>query len=231
MLIGNPARRAEVSLVATFVLIDFENVQPKDLDALGGGAFKVIVFAGAKQERMKTDLVASLLKHGAELVQAGGTGRNALDMHIAYTIGRLAAEQPDAAFHIISKDRDYDPLIAHLKKKGISCTRHATASGIAHPRSTPPKPAPKSPAAATAKPRAKPAKPAATKALADRVARVIQDLKKRAPARPATRKALVATIRHLLRGIADEDVTAIVNELTLRGEIAIERDKVGYPSV
>jgi hypothetical protein len=46
-----------------------------------------------------------------EYVQMDGNGTNALDFHIAYYIGRLAAEYPDAYFHIISKDTGFDPLI------------------------------------------------------------------------------------------------------------------------
>ena len=35
-----------------YVLIDFENVQPKNLEALKGHGFKVIVFVGSKQTKV-----------------------------------------------------------------------------------------------------------------------------------------------------------------------------------
>jgi hypothetical protein len=57
-----------------------------------------------------------------------GNGTNALDFHIAYYIGRLAAKCPDAYFHIISKDTGFDPLIKHLKGQGISCQRSAAVT-------------------------------------------------------------------------------------------------------
>lgn len=42
---------------------------------------------------------------------------------IAYYIGRLAADEPGAAFNIISKDKGFDPLVRHLRGLGIDCCR------------------------------------------------------------------------------------------------------------
>jgi len=47
----------------------------------------------------------------AEYVRISGNGSNALDFHIAFYIGQLAAHEPDAYFHIISKVTGFDPLI------------------------------------------------------------------------------------------------------------------------
>src|SRR4029079_18195495 len=109
-------------LKTTIILIDFENVQPKDLASLRGGPFKTKVFCGANQAKIPFDLAAELQPLGldAEYVRIRGTGRNALDFHIAYYIGRLSAESPGATFHIVSKDTGFDPLIKHLKTQGIS---------------------------------------------------------------------------------------------------------------
>ncbi len=230
-------------MATAYVLIDFENVQPKELGAFGGGGFKVKVFAGAKQPRMKLDLVETLLPLGdaVELVRIEGTGRNALDMHIAYYIGRLSIEDPGAAFYIVSKDTDYHPLIAHLKKKfKITCSLHAAVTEIPNARLAPPKVALHPKAQPAAKPQPKPvprpigkAAPkvakAAAKALSDRVERVLLDLQKRGNSRPTTRKTLESTIRNLFRDAPDKDIIAIVNELTLRGEVRFDRDKVSYP--
>lgn len=49
-----------------YVLIDFENVQPKDLGLLAGGPFKIKVFVGKKQNRMPLDLVCALQPFGSE---------------------------------------------------------------------------------------------------------------------------------------------------------------------
>jgi hypothetical protein len=38
-----------------------------------------------------------------EYIKVAGAGRNALDFHIAYYIGRIASQAPEAFFHIISR--------------------------------------------------------------------------------------------------------------------------------
>jgi hypothetical protein len=104
-------------LKTNVILIDFENVQPKDLAQLRGRPFKTKVFCGANQTKVPFDLAAELQPLGpdAEYIKIQGTGPNALDFHIAYYIGRLSTEIPGATFHIVSKDKGFDPLIKHLK--------------------------------------------------------------------------------------------------------------------
>lgn len=113
-----------------FVLIDFESVQPESLAALEQDHFKIIVFVGANQTRVSVDVATALQRRGtsAEYIRISGNGKNALDFHIAYYIGKLAAQDPTAYFHIISKDTGFDPLIQHLKSKGIFAAR---STGIA----------------------------------------------------------------------------------------------------
>ena len=48
---------------------------------------------------------------------------NALDFHIAFHVGQIAGTDPQGFFHIISKDKGYDPLLAHLKEAGIQGAR------------------------------------------------------------------------------------------------------------
>ena len=73
------------------VLIDFENVQPTNMDGLTGGPYKVKVFVGAKQTKIPFEMARALQALDTEYIQIDGNGRNALDFHIAYYIGRLAA--------------------------------------------------------------------------------------------------------------------------------------------
>lgn len=223
-------------MATAYVLIDFENVQPKELGAFGGRDFKVKVFIGPSQPTIPVGLATAVqaLGHAGSYIQIEGRGPNALDMHIAYYIGRFAATDPGASFHIISRDRDYDPLILHLKSQGISCTRWKSVAEIdavrgpavkAAPKTskTAAKTAPKAPARA-----AKTALKVATKPASGRIDGVIQNLEKRAMARPATMKALTSTIKALYRGIADAEVLAIIEELKLRGVVVVAGDKVTY---
>jgi hypothetical protein len=107
------------------VLIDFESVQPSSLAALEHAHFRVIVFVGAAQTRVPIEIAAALQRMGpnAEYVQISGSGKNALDFHICFYIGQLAAQDPTAYFHVISKDGGFDPLIRHLKSRKIFCAR------------------------------------------------------------------------------------------------------------
>ena len=47
-----------------YVLIDFENVQPKNLELLEGHSFKVLVFVGANQTKVPLKLAKALQAHG-----------------------------------------------------------------------------------------------------------------------------------------------------------------------
>ncbi len=115
-----------------YVLIDYENVQPKNLALLRAEHFRVKVFLGASLAKLPVDLATAMQALGsrAEYVRISGNGPNALDFHIAYYIGRISAEDAEPYFHIISKDTGFDPLIAHLKDKGIGCKRSATLDAI-----------------------------------------------------------------------------------------------------
>ncbi len=115
-----------------FVLVDFENIQPKNMSLLQGGPFKIKVFLGASQAKIPLEMARALQVFGAdaEYIQIEGNGSNTLDFHIAYYIGRLAAEFPGSHFHIISKDAGFDPLIKHLKSLKISCQRSTSVEDI-----------------------------------------------------------------------------------------------------
>ena len=114
------------------ILIDFESVQPASLAALEHDHFKVIVFVGAGQTRVPIDIATALQRMGpnAEYIQISGSGRNALDFHICFYIGQLAAQDQSAYFHVISKDGGFDPLIQHLRSRKIFCARSPSIDDI-----------------------------------------------------------------------------------------------------
>ena len=59
----------------------------------------------------------------ARYVKIGATGRNALDFHLAFSLGELVLEDPGGAFRIVSKDSGFDSLIAHLQVRGLDVER------------------------------------------------------------------------------------------------------------
>ncbi len=108
-----------------YVLIDLENVQPKNLELLSKHPFKIYVFVGANQTKVSFDLASAMqiLGANAQYIKISGNGPNALDFHIACYIGELATNDPKAYFHIISKDKGFDPLVVHLKTSGVRIQR------------------------------------------------------------------------------------------------------------
>jgi PIN domain len=194
-------------LKTNFVLIDFENVQPQNVTLLGGGRFKIKVFLGANQAKIPLEMARVLQAFGpdAEYLQIDGHGSNALDFHIAYYIGRLAAENPEAHFHVISKDTGFDPLIKHLAAQGIRCERSKSIADIPLVRT------------------------AGSESIEERAQAVASNLAKRGPGKPRTLKTLRSMIRALFAGqITDEDLDAVIEQLAKRGVLRFTDDRVHY---
>jgi len=189
------------------VLVDFENVQPKNVGLLSGGPYKIKVFLGASQAKIPLEMARALQACGpdAEYIQIDGSGKNALDFHIACYIGRLAAENPNAYIYVISKDTGFDPLIKHLKAQKILCQRLKSIADI---------------------PLAKLLKSDSTP---EKIDAVIDNLARRKTARPKNLKALRSTIKALFANpLADEELDGLVEQLTERGAIKISEGKVHY---
>lgn len=114
-----------------YVLIDYENVQPKTLAPLPDNGCNVIVFLGADQ-KVPSAFVEALQARGncGRYFRIHGNGRNALDFHIAFHLGELVAAEPSAEFHIVSKDKDFDRLIEHVRSRGIAVERCSSLAAV-----------------------------------------------------------------------------------------------------
>lgn len=203
-----PMFLSEDGLVKTnYVLIDYENVQPEAMAVLAQEHFKVIVFVGANQAKVTFEVASALQQMGdrAEYVKITGNGSNALDFHIAFYIGVLAGIEPDAYFHIVSKDTGFDPLIQHLKAKKILACRSKDVTDIPI------------------------VKAANSKSPADRVAVVIADLKRRGASRPRAVKTLSSTISGIFqKQISDHEVASLIAALQKQGVVTVNATKVSY---
>jgi hypothetical protein len=111
-----------------FVLVDFENVQQLDLARLPAHA-RIRIFVGAQQAKLPAALVlqAQALGLSVEWIRIEGNGPNALDFHIACYLGEGLARTPQAEFVVVSRDTGFDPLLRHLKARGMHCRRKAPA--------------------------------------------------------------------------------------------------------
>ncbi len=98
---------------------------PDQLASLEQDHYRLLIFVGATQAKLPFEVVSAIQRMGerAQYVKISGTGPNALDFHIAFYIGEIAAQDPTAFFHIISKDAGFDPLIRHLKARHIFAAR------------------------------------------------------------------------------------------------------------
>ncbi len=189
-----------------YILIDYENVQPDDLSLLRDGSFKVKVFLGANQSKTPVALAAQMqaLGAGAEYVVLSSSGSNALDFYIAYYIGHLSAQDQGAFFHVVSKDTGFDPLIKHLKSKGVLAQRSAAISAI-------PILAPVSACAHT------------------QVQIAVAHLTKLKTARPRAKKTLESTLHSLFKKeLPEAALVALVDALCKSGFVKIDGAKVSY---
>jgi len=106
----------------TCLLLDFENVQPSADDAalLRGEDYRLWVFRGPHQTKYDAALAEAWQPLGKQVrfVHGCRSGKNALDFHLAFVLGRLceefaAAGQP-AQFVVISNDRGLLPLFEYM---------------------------------------------------------------------------------------------------------------------
>jgi len=162
----------------TFLLVDFENVQPtaKDFALLKGKECQLLIFHGPHQKKFDSDLVVAWQPLGdrVRFIQSSKSGKNALDFHIAFCLGQLhqenVAARRVARYIVVSKDRGFDPLFDFMQTLQCSVGRATSiAEGLAvaaGPRIKPPPgsgendPGSASPRPASARPLVKATRPA-----------------------------------------------------------------------
>lgn len=155
-----------------YILVDFENVHESNYKELLSQDVYLEVFLGESQNKIPTDLVLGIQDAVGlgRLIQISGNGKNALDFHIAYELGRIFSENKDAECIVVSKDTGYNPLIAKICKDfAKKCCRRVNSISELLPVQKQPaekKPAATKPAAAksvAAKPQPAPKKTAQSK--------------------------------------------------------------------
>ena len=189
-----------------YILIDFENICPNNLELLHNHEVNVLMFVGAKQYKVPLVLASAMqeIGHAAQYVKIDSSGKNALDFYIAYYVGVLATKDPDACFYIISSDTGFDPLIKHLKSKNISIQRELDISAI----------------------------PFLSEAVAtlydDKVVEILKNFARR-PEKPKRMRTLANAIKSLfVDKLTDQQVSAIVRNLEERNYITVNNSKITY---
>lgn len=134
----------------TYILVDFENVQPPDMGLLSGDQYQLRIFRGPHQNKLDFDIAESLQPHGdrVKYIQSDRHGKNALDFHIAFYMGRLlqeleangSAASSNTRFVVISKDGGFDALLNHVQSLGygaMKATSIRQALGLDEPVTEP----------------------------------------------------------------------------------------------
>ncbi len=188
------------------LMIDYENVQQVDISEIDRESYSVKIFVGASQNKIPFELVASAQAFGEniEWVKLDANGKNALDFHIAYFLGKYSQTHPNQAFIVLSKDTGFDPLIRFLNKNGVSCSRINSLLELDK--------------------NSKKDKPRDSE-----VEKAIKNLTKiNSNARPRTRKTLTGHVKTLLNTDIDSDVQNVIDALFMLGIVYEEGAKVKY---
>jgi hypothetical protein len=124
---------------------------------------------------------------------------------MAYYLGQLSKQEPDAFFHVVAKDTGMDPLIEHLKGRGLAVARWVDVLDI---------PVVKAPA---------------TGADEDKLNRIMEYLVRRGKQRPATMKTLIGSAASLFSPKLDADEAArLVEQLRVNAVFEVVGTKVRY---
>ncbi|MBT3273987.1 MAG: hypothetical protein HN368_12595 [Spirochaetales bacterium] len=183
-----------------YIYVDFENV-PR-IDPMQAEDVKLFLFIGESQKRLSTDTVKAIqpLGKSVEWVQISGSGKNALDFHIAYYLA-LNEKQGNVEHFVVSKDTGYDPLIEHAKSRGQKAKRVISINDVFSTTNL-------------------------AKDLNTKYSKVKDGLlKQQKTKRPKSRKALVSSIESILQKQVDTAETEKIIENLFRERIMEEKNR------
>ena len=163
--------------------------------------------AGAGQSKVSFEIASALQRMGprAEYARVSAPGKNALDFHIAFTIGELARADPEGYFHIISKDTGFDPLIRYARGRRIAVQRSVAIAEIPL------------------------LKRLSAKNEPERLHLLVQNLTAHGNARPRKVTTLANSINHLFRkSLSELEIAGLIAALQQAGHINIDGESVHY---
>jgi hypothetical protein len=193
-----------------FVLVDCENVPSPALSLLKDEQFRVWIFLGQNNTKLKKEVVLAMqqLQDRLKFVDMAGSGNNALDFHVAYYLGSLTREDPTGFFHIISRDKGFDPLVEHLRSYQLLVVRSESIEAM---------------------PCWQQKKAKTTSNEKELLDLVIADLRKRKASKPGRLKTLFGTIRATCgKDLPDSKIDAVIRSLVKLSYLKIEGTKVQF---
>jgi hypothetical protein len=208
-----PSTPTELPPPVNHVFVDCENVHHVDPEVIGQKAVNFTFLYGPKIAKFDVAVVQKLIEHAAsvQLVRLTLSGRNALDLTLAYYLGRCVLADPTAYFHIVSKDKDFDPLIEHLRSQHINARRHDDFTTLTF----------SAPKKVATQPESKDG---------SLESRVVENLRKTTKNRPKNKQKLLTHIRHLAGETASEkEISGVFDKLCRDGQVKVgDKDAVNY---
>lgn len=191
---------AEANNRTNYIFVDYENVQDVNLDLIAGKAVKVFLLVGLRRKTLPAALARQIHRYHDQVawIESEGASNNALDLVLAYHVGLQSKADPNGYFHILSKDKDYDALIKHLRNHDVRASRDEVFAKI--------------PVLVNL----------SRLSLDQRVEYVVERLKKSTATRPSKRKTLLTTIHALFhKDLSDTEVEQIVGAMVKRKMIEL----------
>ncbi len=187
------------------VFIDFENIQKVDLAEVPP-TVRVLVFFGASQKSVTRDYHKLALKLGERCVEIDmhRHGKNALDFHIAFYLGECLAKTPGAELVVLSKDKDYDPLIEHLRGRKFNVRRESSLADAFKSKAGDPPGEPR----------------------LDRMLDWLRKMEKKA--RPRKRTGLIAHVGSCFKEATSGDIKRLVDQLFADGHVSESNGMLVY---
>lgn len=205
---------------------------------MGGKPVHVTLLIGEKQKRLELALVREIHQHANQvrLIEVGASGRNALDLVLAAHLGRATVEHPGADFSIVSQDKDFDPLIAHLRANGMRVTRQPDFSALpflagSTPAAALPAASPAAPRLASTRRRPASGSSRETPSPEGKLEKLVGRLKADAGPRPKRKDRLLHHINTSFGNrLSATEAASLAEDLVARGVVAIDGNgKVTYP--
>ena len=112
----------------TYLLVDFENLQPTaaDIARVRADDLRLWIFHGAHQNKFTAEMVRAWQPLGdrARFVQSSRAGKNALDFHISFYLGFLhhenCAANKSARYVVATGDGGFDAVFDHMQTLGCA---------------------------------------------------------------------------------------------------------------
>lgn len=207
----NPEPATESRPPVNYVFVDGENVPGLDLSFIGQKTVHLTLLLGPKQTKLPVDLVERLVAHAASvhMVRLKSGAKNALDFTLAYYLGRAVQADPKAHFHILSKDKGFEPLLEHVDSRDIQIERHVDLTTL--PFGPPPMAGKTSPS---------PAKPPDESK--DLMTAALEHFRKRGDKNPKTRTRLLSDLKAKFgKTTSDKEIESLIERLVKNDHVSI----------